>query len=175
MLLGKVLLLPIYVHVLHFEPLNHTCADDGKLRPYLTVSLYELFPGTIVLTLLFVEYGRFLDTGLLQLEVLFYSINVLNIHMAIEYCKFLAMQSFVFQYRKSFICFYSLLFCKLLMYFVLGDGSNHSLLAWNEFRFSVKLFDVFVLQVIFEVLMFCFWGFEVLTAAAVVINSFFSL
>ena len=123
----------------------------------------------------FVEDRRFLDTGLLQLEVLFYSINVLNIHMAIEYCKFLAMQSFVFQYRKSFICFYSLLFCKLLMYFVLGDGSNHSLLAWNEFRFSVKLFDVFVLQVIFEVLMFCFWGFEVLTAAAVVINSFFSL
>ena len=64
------------------------------LRPYLTISLYELFPDTVEFFLyLFVEDGRFLDTGLIQFEVFFYSINVLELHMAVAYRKFLALQS----------------------------------------------------------------------------------
>ena len=116
------------------------------------------------------EDRHFRDTGLLQLEVLYYSINVLNTRMAVDYCKFLALQSVirVFQCGKSIIRFYSLLFCMLLfMYFVLENGSSHSLLAWNAFRFSVKLF------------VFCksflkFWC-SIISVAIVVINLPFSL
>ena len=124
----------------------------------------------LFLSFFFVEDGCFLDTGVLQLEVFFHLINVLDIRMAVDYRKFIALQSDICNLLFSPIAFSSVCFF-FIIYFVLEDGSSYSWLAWNAFCFSIKLFMMMFLlySSFFRV------RFYNLNVTIVVINSFFSL
>ena len=88
-----------------------------------------------------------MGTSLLQVVVFLYLINALNLHMAADCNRSLAIQSDSSSSTKNML-FRSIDFSSvsfLLMCFVLGNGSSHSLLAWNAFRFTVQLFMMMLL------------------------------
>ena len=119
------------------------------LSPYLIISCTNCFLALSVelFLYLFAGYGRFFGTILLQLAVFLYLINALDLHMAAHYNKSLALQSDSSSSTKNLL-FRSVGFSSvsfLLMCFVLGNGSSHSLLAWNAFRFTVQLFMMMLL------------------------------
>ena len=136
-------------------------------QPHCTNCFLALF---VVLSLyLSVEDRHFRDTGLLQLEVRLFDKRVKHSYG----CWLLQISCSAVSYSCSSVenvLFGSTAFssaCFFFMHFMLENGSSHSLLAWNAFRFSVKLF------------VFCksflkFWC-SIISVAIVVTNLSFSL
>ena len=74
------------------------------LSPYLIISCTNCFLALSVklFLYLFAGYGRFFGTILLQLAVFLYLINALDLHMAADYNKSLALQSVLRPVRKIY-------------------------------------------------------------------------
>ena len=119
--------LKITIHIFHFEPFNHTCADDEKFTP--------ISDNLTVRTVSWHCPLNFFFIFLQETVIFFYLINVLDFHKAVDYCKSLARQSDSSS-STGYLLFNSIDFssiCFFFMCFVLGDGSSHSLIAWNAF------------------------------------------
>ena len=139
----------ISIYVFHFEPLNHTCAEDERLMAISENLTVAAVSWHCLLNFFFI---------FLQKTVVLYSISVLDIHMTVDYRKLLVLQTDIrFPVRKAYyLVLQSPSVYIFSMYFVLEDGSSHSLLALNTVRFSVKLFlmMLFFIQFIVDVSIF---------------------
>ena len=142
------------------------------LRSYLTTSLYKLFPGTVrcAFSLSFCRRQTFSGYWFTTTwGPLLFDKRVKHSYG----CWLLQISCSAVSYSCSSVenvLFGSTAFssaCFFFMHFMLENGSSHSLLAWNAFRFSVKLF------------VFCksflkFWC-SIISVAIVVTNLSFSL